>query len=203
MSTHIIHFTTGLNPQSAEGLRNACLKALKQGATELRIHFSCEGGPTVHAFMLYNFLRSVSVPLTIHNIGKVGSMGLIVFLAGGHRLCNPYSSFLIHPLHWDFGQGRVDYPRLVEYSARLKDDVERYAQIFDEATDGAEEAMDVRAHLTSSHRLVSGDQAVGCGIVDEVAGAKLPADAVLSWVTAKGAVESSESGSESGEDSSG
>lgn len=192
MSVHVIHFATGLNAASAEGLRNACLKALSQGATDLRIHFSCEGGPTIHALMLHNFLRSLPVPVRMHNIGRVESMGLIVFLGARERLCNPHSAFLIHPLHWDFGQGRVDFNRLTEYSDRLEEEAERYARVFDEVTEGSPAPLQIRTHLTTVHRIINGADAVECGIVHKVTEAALPADSFKWWVSAQGAIESSQ-----------
>lgn len=192
MSIHVIHFTTGLKAASAEGLRDACLRAVAQGATDLRIHFSCEGGPTIHAFMLYNFLRSLPVPVRMHNIGRVESMGLVVFLGGEERLCNPHSAFLIHPLHWDFSQGRVDFNRLAEYADRLEEEAERYARVFEDATEGATHPLSIRTHLTTSHTIVNGAEAIEYGIVEEVAEAELPADSVKWWVSALGVIESSE-----------
>lgn len=186
MSIHVIHFSTSITPISAGALRNTCLQALQQGASDIRINFSCEGGSNLHGFALYNFLRSLPVPLTMHNTGNVESMGLVVFLAASRRFANLHSRFLIHPMHWGFEQGRVDSPRLAEYSARLNDDLERYAQIFDEATQGAKEPLSIRPHLSGSHHILNAHTASACGIVHEVAESTLPSDSVKWWVDAHG-----------------
>ena len=184
MSIHVIHFSSSITAISAQALRDICLQALQQGASELRIHLSCDGGSNFHGFALFNFLRSLPIPLTIHNIGNVESMGVVVYLAGQRRIANLHSRFLIHPLHWDFGQGRVDLPRLNEYSARLNDDVERYAKIFEEVA--GSEKLDIRPHLTSNHRILDSQSAVEIGLCQDVAEATLPSDSVKWWVQANG-----------------
>jgi ATP-dependent protease ClpP protease subunit len=181
---HVICFAASITPVSAERLRNLCLEALCAGAAELRIHFSCDGGPSFHGFSLYHFLRSLPVPLTTHNTGSVESVGLIPFLAGNRRLACAHSRFLVHPMHWDFGAGRVDVTRLAEISARLNEDVERYAQIFDEITQGAQEPLEIRPHLTGSHIILTASAAIASGIIHEIAEATLPAGARVWWVQA-------------------
>jgi hypothetical protein len=79
MTTHVVHFQGPTGGPPAERLRDICLQALGQGATAIRIHFSSGGGGTGDGFMLYHFLRSLPVPVVIHNIGNVESMAIVVF----------------------------------------------------------------------------------------------------------------------------
>ena len=85
MSLHIVHFIGPINHNSACAVRNCCLQALQNGATEIELHLSTEGGNMTAGFALYFFLKSLPLPLTTHNIGSVESVGVVIFLAGQKR----------------------------------------------------------------------------------------------------------------------
>jgi ATP-dependent Clp protease protease subunit len=178
-----VHFSGRINPAPAERLKEACLGAVEGGASEIWLHFASEGGPTFQGFTLYNFLRSLPVPLTIHNLGNVESICLIVYLAGDIRRVCPQGRFLIHPLHWSFEAGRVDHARLREYLGKLDNDLHRYVEIYDERTAGASAPISVGEHLYGSERLVPAPVSVSAGIAHEVAHASIPAGAVTWSVT--------------------
>lgn len=185
MSTHVVHFSGLVNGATCQALRNTCLQALQQKATELRLHFSSEGGSTFHGFALYGFLRSLPVPLITHNIGNVESIAVVVFLAGARRLTCPHGRFLLHALHWDFGAGSVDHARLREYVSSLNNDLDRFVEIFDRSTQGARERLDVRVHLEGQERIVTASAAVASGIAHGVADATIPDGAVTWWVNSQ------------------
>ena len=103
MALHIVHFIGPINHSSACTIRNLCLQALQSGATEIELHLSTEGGNMTAGFALYFFLKSLPLPLTTHNIGSVESIGVVIFLAGHKRYACPGTRFLVHPLHWGFG----------------------------------------------------------------------------------------------------
>ena len=134
----------------------------------------------MHGFTLYSFLRSLPVPLTTHNISNVESISVIAFLAGQTRRVCPQGRFLIHPLNWSFEAGQVDDARLREYVRKLDNDIERYAEIFDERTAGAEEAIPVRDHLSGREKLISAGASLKAGIVHEVAEASIP-EGATTW----------------------
>lgn len=99
MTTHVIYFTGNINAPSVGAFQGSCLQALHQGATQLVVHISTEGGSTTYGFTMYNFIRSLPVPVHMHNIGSVESMGNVVFLAADQRSASPNSRFIFHPLH--------------------------------------------------------------------------------------------------------
>jgi ATP-dependent Clp protease protease subunit len=178
LSIHVVHFSGRLNAAPAERLREACLNALRDGASEIWLHFASEGGQTFQGFTLYNFLRSLPVPLTVHNLGNVESISLVVYLAADTRRVSPQGRFLIHPLHWSFEAGRVDHARLREYVGKLDNDLRRYVEIFEERTAGASAPISVGEHLSGSERLVPAAVSISAGIAHEVAEASIPAGAV-------------------------
>jgi ATP-dependent Clp protease protease subunit len=175
MALHIVHFIGPINHTSACTVRNLCLQALQSGATELELHMSTEGGNMTAGFALYFFLKSLPLPLTTHNIGSVESVGVVIFLAGQKRYACPGTRFLVHPLHWGFGNlVAADHSRISEWRDCLDFDAERYASVFEEATGGAGAADDIRSHLTSNARIYNADQALAAGIIHEAIQARLP-----------------------------
>ena len=183
MSLHIVHFIGPINATSACTVRNLCLQALQSGATEIELHMSTEGGNMTAGFALYFFLKSLPVPLTTWNVGSVESVGVAIFLAGQKRYACPGTRFLIHPLHWGFGNlVAADHARISEWRDCLDFDAERYAAIFEEATRGAREHHDIRSYLTGSSRIYTAEQAVDAGIVHAARQALLPeAGATAHW----------------------
>jgi ATP-dependent protease ClpP protease subunit len=175
MALHIVHFIGPINHSSACTVRNLCLQALQSGATELELHLSTEGGNMTAGFALYFFLKSLPLPLTTHNIGSVESVGVVIFLAGRKRYACPGTRFLIHPLHWGFGNlVAADHSRVSEWRDCLDFDAERYACIFEEATRGAADHTDIRFHLTGNARIYDAGQAQAAGIIHGAVQARLP-----------------------------
>ena len=182
MSLHVIHFMRSINPETLAGLQNVALSALGNGATEIRIHISSDGGNNDQAFAAYHFLRSFPVPITTHCIGNVESMSIVIYLAGTKRLIVPHGKVKIHPMHWGFPGGTVDHDRLAEYVASLDFDAKRYADIFNERTKGAKATVDVRAHLAGQAKLLDAAGAVASGIATDISDASIPQTATRWWV---------------------
>jgi ATP-dependent protease ClpP protease subunit len=175
MSLHIIHFIGPINHNAVCTVRNLCLQALQSGATELELHMSTEGGNMTAGFALYFFLKSLPLPLTTYNIGSVESVGVVIFLAGRRRFACPGTRFLVHPLHWGFGNlVAADHSRVSEWRDCLDFDADRYASIFEEATAGAELPAEIRHNLTGNARIFTAEEAVVAGITHGAVQARIP-----------------------------
>jgi ATP-dependent Clp protease, protease subunit len=126
-------------------------------------------------FALYFFLKSLPVPLTTYNVGSVESVGVVIFLAGGKRCACPGTRFLVHPLHWGFGNMvAADHSRVSEWRDCLDFDAERYARIFEEATRAAGVKDDIRSNLVGNARIYDASQALAAGIIHKAEQARLP-----------------------------
>jgi ATP-dependent Clp protease, protease subunit len=175
MSLHIVHFIGPVNHTSVCTVRNLCLQALQSGASEIELHMSTEGGNMTAGFALYFFLKSLPVPLTTFNVGSVESVGVAFFLAGSRRFACPGTRFLVHPLHWGFGQlVAADHSRVSEWRDCLDFDAERYASIFEEATRDARHPVDIRGNLNSNARIFNAEEALAAGIIHGAEQARLP-----------------------------
>ena len=177
MARHIIHYTGPINSATCGNLINTCSKALQQGAEVLQINIATMGGECSYGFTLYNFLRSLPVPVHTHNLGTVESMGNILFLAGSHRTACAFSKFLFHPFHWTL-HGSVDHARMAEYAMSLDYDLRLYAQIVAERTEGAIERLDVTRYLMAYPRILGPQEALASGMIHAVDELPIEADAV-------------------------
>ncbi len=164
MASHIIHFTGPINASTCGNLIGTCSKALQQGAESLQLNIATMGGECSYGFSLYNFLRSLPVPVATHNLGTVESMGNILFLAGERRTACALSKFLFHPFHWTL-HGSVDHARMAEYAMSLDYDLELYARIVEERTRGAQEVLDIPRYLMAHPRIVTPEEAIRCGLI--------------------------------------
>jgi len=182
MTMHTIHFMRDITPDTLTGLQNAAMSAISANASEITIYLSSSGGLTDQAFAAYHFIRSLPIPVTIHCIGNIESMAVVMFLAADTRLIVPHGKIKIHPMHWGFTGGTVDHDRLAEYVASLNFDAERYAAIFDERTQGANQPVDVRAHLGGQAKLLGSAEGMASGIATGIADAAVPAGATKWWV---------------------
>lgn len=56
------------------------------------------GGYVGDGIYLFNHIRSLPVPVTIHNTGTVASIGATLFTASDDRRCSPNAVFMMHPV---------------------------------------------------------------------------------------------------------
>ncbi len=184
MNLHIIHFFGPINTNAIQGLRDVALQAVAAGASEIRLHLSSEGGTLASAFTAYHFLRSLPIPITAHNFGNIESSALLLYLAAEDRLVAPQARFLLHSMHWGFGNQNVDHLRLTEHVNSLDFDAERYAKIFDERTKGAESHLNIRKQLKGNAKILNAESSLSAGISSSIVSTegRCPKEATCWWV---------------------
>lgn len=160
-----IHFLGPISIHTVESLRNMILKALHNGAQELQILMSSEGGDLLSGVTAYNYIRSLQVKTTMINMGSIESIAMIPFLAGDERIAVPNAKFLIHSFTYSFPNSPIDTNRVIERSHSLSFETERYAAIFEERTQGAHNPLHVKQHLTGAAIVMSNIEAFLAGIL--------------------------------------
>jgi|GEM_PF-510621 ATP-dependent Clp protease protease subunit len=101
--TVYLSFHDVINPQTTNRFIGACNDILnRQLATDIYVLFSSAGGAVECGVTLYNYLRALPIPLTMHNIGSVDSIATAVFMAGQRRFAASASCFLFHGINWTF-----------------------------------------------------------------------------------------------------
>lgn len=77
------------------GVLNA---AVNQQYDSVHLCLSTLGGYVGDGVYLYNHIRSLPLPVTMHNTGTVASIGATLFTAGQRRICSPNAVFMMHPV---------------------------------------------------------------------------------------------------------
>ena len=97
-------------------------------------------------------------------------MAVPVYLAASTRSAEPTSRFVMHPLTWTVTEATtIPHHTLREWVASLDNDVARYVDIFEEATQAAEKQFDISASLAGSGpEVLDPTQALRAGVVHEV-----------------------------------
>ena len=169
-----VTFVGPMHYPATKNLRNLCSQLAGAGTPEIYLQFSSTGGSLVEGFALYNFLRSLPLRLTIHNIGSVESIANIVFLAADQRFACPDTHFLIHGFEWSFSaQSSLVHERVKEISTSLSADEERFTNILKERTGMKEETL---ANLDFFRRsaIIGAADAKNYGIVQDVRAVQIP-----------------------------
>lgn len=169
MSHHCFHFYGPVTPKSVSNLRDQMLTALtRQEMTEGTLFLSSEGGDINSGFTAYNFIQALPVPFTAVNMGTVESIAVMLYLAADTRIAVKNSRFLLHSFHWGFPQTTVDCNRLTEHSLSLEFDQKRYADIFQERTQGAQAPVDIREVLRGEALILDPSAATSAGIASQI-----------------------------------
>ena len=137
MSTPIaIKFFAPVNEVSENALMGILDKAINQGAKNVSILFSTQGGSVFHGLSIYNYLRGLPLEkLTTHNFGSVDSIGVVMYCAGRERYSSPQARFLLHGVSMGFqGNQNLEEPQLEEKLKGLKIDIENIAKVIAENT---------------------------------------------------------------------
>jgi ATP-dependent protease ClpP protease subunit len=165
----VVTFVAGINQISIASLIDIAGKARHNGSSKIILHISSGGGDLASAFAAYHFLRSIEIPIEAHNIGNIESAAVLLFLAADVRRAAPHSRFLFHDFHWGFPAGDVPLAKLREHTASLEFDSRRYADIFNERTEGAESPINISECLNGLSLIATPATALKAGVITEPA----------------------------------
>jgi ATP-dependent Clp protease protease subunit len=134
--------------------------------------FSSNGGYIGDGIFLYNHIRCLPIHITMHNTGTVASIATTLFVAGHRRLCAPHSIFMMHPVAVSgAGTSMASAPLQAALDLALRDE-ERTENILRERTRIPEDILTARR---TRDVYLSAQNALDCGLVDEIAEFTLPA----------------------------
>lgn len=90
-------FTGLIEPNGVTRITQTLNAAISGGYTEIYFCLNSLGGYVGDGIYLYNHIRALPIPITMHNTGGISSIAVTVFAAGGARYCSKHSMFMIHP----------------------------------------------------------------------------------------------------------
>lgn len=149
---------------------------VNEGATEITILFSSEGGSTDEGMSLYTYLKALPVKLTMHAVGFVRSMGVPVFLAAEQRLASANARFFFHGYTWTTPMPEAaSLTTLEERTLSLDDSVAWTKEVLKATTRLAERDFE-SMHLFDRPRIFRPADCAEWGIVSQVVEPKIKAE---------------------------
>mgnify|MGYP005993641351 CR=1 FL=1 len=108
-------------------------------ASSFKVYIDSEGGDADLGFDIYNYLKSLGVP--IHTVGSslVASIATVIFMAGDTRVLKDGTYFMIH-LPWGVTQGTAE--ELDKYSKFVKECENRLVKFYTEHLGITKEAVE-------------------------------------------------------------
>lgn len=100
-----IHFSSGIDDEKIHELLRSVADCIQNGDPDVYLLLNSTGGGVWSGYHGYNMLRSLSLNLTVHNVGVVNSVANIIFLAGDRRYASPCSYFKFHSAGWHLKDG--------------------------------------------------------------------------------------------------
>jgi ATP-dependent Clp protease protease subunit len=172
MTTTFVSYYDTINESKARAFMAACAEAIAQTKPErLYFLFSSSGGSVDAGIALYNYLRALPVPVTMHNTGSIDSIANVVFLAADERYANPHATFLLHGITWGFGQGaQLTWSQLQETVSRFRADENRMTGIITQRTTLTQDDLTDFFHQGQTKDLVFAKQK---GLIQDIREAKV------------------------------
>ncbi len=107
-------------------------------ATSFNVYINSEGGVVDVGFDIYNYLRSLNVPITTIGVGLVASIATVIFMAGDTRKFRKGTEFMIH---LPSGMVAGTSQDIEAYNEMLKKLEKQMVDFYKKATNLTEEAI--------------------------------------------------------------
>ena len=130
------------------------------------------GGYVGDGVYLFNHIRSMPIPVTMHNTGTVASIATTLFVAGEMRYCSRNAIFMMHPVAVGAQSQMLASAPLLAALEAARADEERTESILRERTKLPEDILTARRQ---SDVFVTAQQALNYGLVHEIREFTLPA----------------------------
>ena len=178
-----VSFTSPISPATAPVLTGALADVVNKGNDEIHLFLSTPGGTVQDGIAIYNFIRSLPVPLIVYNIGNVNSIGNVVFQAAGRRVASRTSSFMFHGVGFDIQNARLELKQLRERMQGIENDQSLITDVMVRHTN-----LD-RTHVNNlflEMAYLKANEALEHGITDEVSDINLPKGVPILQLVFKG-----------------
>jgi ATP-dependent Clp endopeptidase proteolytic subunit ClpP len=127
------------------------------GATSYRVHINSEGGVVDTGFDIFNYLKSLGLPITTVGSGLVASIATVIFMAGDKRVLTKGTEFMIHS-----PMGGIDgtAQQIEDYAQEVRDCENRLVKFYSQQTGLNSEALQP---LLRNETWLTEDQATSLG----------------------------------------
>ena len=154
-----------------------------EGVHRVHLMLSSPGGSVDAAITAYNVLRGMPFHLVTHNVGRVESMGNVLFLAGADRYACANATFMFHGVGFHVAsQTRFEMRSLQSKMDSVEDDQRKIAAVLTDRTRLSE--AEIADSFTSVSRR-DASWALDRGVIDQVREVEIPAGARVRRVVFK------------------
>lgn len=168
-NTLYINFSGEINPISVERIRAGILSVVQninhKNIDHLYFLFSSNGGSVNSGIELFNFLKALSLKITMHNTGTVDSIASVVFLAAEQRYSSEHSSFLLHGVTAHLSSTSCKLNTLKELVSQIERDEEKIISIYCKNSGLTEE---IAKDIFTQGRSIDLDYAKKLGIINDI-----------------------------------
>jgi ATP-dependent Clp protease protease subunit len=112
VKTTYFAFTGPIESNSVTRICSALNHAVNTAAENIYLAFSSLGGYTADGIFLYNHLRALPIPVTIHATGNVASVAVAIFAGASTRYCSKHVLFMVHPTTFPGSAEGMSWERL-------------------------------------------------------------------------------------------
>lgn len=130
-------------------------------ATSFDVFIDSEGGECEAGFDIYNYLRSLGVPIKTVGVGAVMSIATVIFMAGDSRVLRQGAEFMIHLPSGGY-QGTAD--EIEEYAEQVRAVEKRLIDFYKKTIQISEEAI---RPLLKNETYLTAEQATSLGFATE------------------------------------
>ena len=131
-------------------------------ATSFEVFINSEGGYVDVGFDIYDYLKSLKVPITTIGVGLVASIATVIFMAGDTRKFRNGTRFMIH-LPSGMIEGTAE--EITNYSQMLKDAENKIIKFYTSSLALTDEAI---RPLLKNETWLSNDDAFDMGFITEM-----------------------------------
>src|SRR3989344_3070480 len=143
-------------------------------ATKIIIIFSSLGGNIQEGFTIASIIQNSKIPVSMHANNNIDSIANVIYLSAKERTAESYAKFYLHGATTP--QAAFDEKGLKEQTLSLRTENARIAQFVSE--NSSLNFKKVQAMMRAGTTMTS-QQALGCGIVQEVVHKEVPAGAII------------------------
>jgi ATP-dependent protease ClpP protease subunit len=126
-------------------------------ATSFKVNINSEGGVVDTGFHIYDYLKSLKVPITTVGNGLVASIATVIFMAGDNRILNEGTRWMIH---LPAGEMRGTADQMEAYAKEIRIAEKRLIDFYKETTGISEEGI---TPLLANETWLSNEQAINLG----------------------------------------
>lgn len=172
LNTFYFYYFGEINRFGANNLIILTSQKILQGCNHIYLCISSKGGCNFSALTLYNYLHTLPVKVTSHNIGLVESAANIIFAAASERISSANSRFLIHGSKTKFPpEAKFTTDELLESVNSLQSDTQLFSGIIASTLNCSNQT--VEGWLNSS-KFFSPGEAIENNLIDRIEEFTLP-----------------------------